>query len=191
MSPSIRAESRAADVLVIGAGAAGLVAALTAAGEATVELLTKSPLNGSTSCLAQGGIAVARGEDDSPELHAEDTVRAGRGLCRPGAVEALTGEAPARVQDLIDLGVPLDLEPSLEAGHSRRRVVHAGGAETGRAIVGTLAERVLAHPRIRISEGERVLGLWSTSERCFGVVTERRRFAAPATVLATGGAAAL
>jgi L-aspartate oxidase len=180
-----------ADVVVVGSGAAGLFAALTAAAEANVQLVTKTSLTSSTSCLAQGGIAVARGAGDSAALHAEDTFCAGRGLSRPSAVRALTDEAPARVEDLIDLGVPLDLEPSLEAGHSRRRVVHAGGAETGRAIVGTLAERVLAHPRIRISEGERVLGLWSTSERCFGVVTERRRFAAPATVLATGGAAAL
>src|SRR5881227_2544931 len=96
------------EVLIVGGGVAGLYAALSAADEAEVIVLTKGPLLTSASYLAQGGVAAAVGEGDSPELHAEDTLRAGRGLSQPSAVEALTREAPARVADLVDLGVPFD-----------------------------------------------------------------------------------
>src|SRR5438128_5072288 len=139
-------------LIVAGGGIAGMYGALCAAAETDVVLLTKGPLFSSASYLAQGGVAAALGADDSPELHAEDTLRAGRGLCRPTAVAALTEEAPARVADLVDLGVPFDSELGLEGGHSRRRVVHAGGAATGERIASILAERVLAHPRIRVVE---------------------------------------
>ena len=81
-------------LVVVGSGVAGLFSALCAAAEGDVLVVTKGPLLASTSLLAQGGIAAAVGEDDSPELHAEDTFAAGRGLCRPGAVRALTEEAP-------------------------------------------------------------------------------------------------
>ncbi|HXF98013.1 MAG TPA: FAD-dependent oxidoreductase, partial [Gaiellaceae bacterium] len=111
-----------ADLLVVGGGVAGLFAALCAAAEADVLLLAKGPLLASTSSLAQGGIAAAVGEDDSPELHAQDTLRAGRGLCRESAVRVLAAEAPARVRDLVELGVELDGDMGLEGGHSRRRV---------------------------------------------------------------------
>jgi L-aspartate oxidase len=179
------------DVTVLGSGVAGLWAALCAASEARVALISKAPLLESTSCLAQGGIAAALGEDDTPSLHAEDTLRAGRGLCRAGAVTALAHEAPARIVDLRELGVPFDDEPSLEGGHSRRRVHHVGGAASGKEIVQVLARRVLEHPRIDVSEGEEALRLWGSERRCFGVVTERRLVAARATIVATGGAAAL
>ena len=129
------------DLIIVGGGIAGMVGALCAAGEADVVLLTKGPLLISASYLAQGGVAAAIGVDDAPELHAEDTARAGRGLCSPAAVTALTQEAPARVADLVDLGVPFDDDLGLEGGHSRRRVVHAEGAATGAVIA-----RVLAGP---------------------------------------------
>ncbi len=174
------------DLIVVGGGIAGMYGALCAATEADVVLLTKGPLLTSASYLAQGGVAAAIGPDDSPELHREDTLRAGRGLCRLGAVEALTREAPARVADLVDLGVPFEEDLGLEGGHSRRRVVHAGGAATGAVIARVLAERVLAHPRIRVCEGERVLALSGT-----GVLTEGSLISAPATLVATGGYAAL
>src|SRR5947208_7860850 len=96
------------DLVVVGGGVAGLYAALCAAVEADVVLLSKGPLLSSTSFLAQGGVAAAVAEDDDPQLHCADTLRAGRGLCRPSAVHALTEEAPARVGDLVDLGVPFD-----------------------------------------------------------------------------------
>jgi L-aspartate oxidase len=179
------------DLLVVGGGVAGLFAALCAAAEARVLVLAKGPLLSSTSSLAQGGIAAAVGEDDSPALHAEDTLRTGRGLSRPSAVAALTGEAPARIRDLVELGVDFDDDLGLEGGHSRRRVVHAGGAATGDRVARRLAERVLAHPCIEVVEGERMQSLWTDEGRCIGVVTEHGAVAARATLLATGGAAAL
>src|SRR5262249_44845547 len=139
-----------------------------------------------TSFLAQGGVAAAVGEDDSSELHAEDTLRAGRGLSRPSAVRALTEEAPARVADLVELGVPFDDGLRLEGGPSRRRVVPPDGGATGARIARVLAERVLAHPRIRVSEGERALAVSGG-----GVRTDRREIAAYGTLIATGGYAAL
>jgi L-aspartate oxidase len=181
----------AADLVVVGGGVAGLFAALCAASEADVLVLAKGPLLASTSSLAQGGIAAAVGSDDSPGLHAEDTLRTGRGLSRPSAVSALTGEAAARIRDLVELGVDFDDDLGLEGGHSRRRVVHAGGAATGDRVARRLAERVLAHPRIRVAEGERMQALWRVGDRCVGVVTDQRRVPARATLLATGGAAAL
>jgi L-aspartate oxidase len=178
-------------LVVVGGGVAGLFAALCAAAEGEVLVVTKGPLLWTSSLLAQGGIAAAVGEDDSPGLHAEDTLRTGRGLCRPSAVKVLTGEAPARIQDLVELGVDFDEGLGLEGGHSRRRVVHAGGAATGDRVERVLAERVLEHPRIRVSEGERMVSLWTGRNRCLGVVTDARAIPARATLLATGGAAAL
>ncbi len=179
------------DIAVIGSGAAGLYAALCAARHARVAVFTKGSLLESTSCLAQGGVAAALGKDDSPELHAEDTLRAGRGLCRPTAVSALTSEAPARIADLMELGVHFSDEPSLEGGHSRRRVLHVDGSASGAEITGVLSARVLENPRIAVHEGEAALKLWCSGERCIGALTERRLVAARATVLATGGVAAL
>ncbi len=120
-----------------------------------------------------------------------DTFRAGRDLCRPSAVEALTREAPARIADLVELGVEFDEGLGREGGHSARRVVHAGGAETGKAISAVLAERVRAHPRIVVADDVRVLELWESEGRCRGVLTDHGPVAARATVLATGGYAAL
>jgi L-aspartate oxidase len=185
------AHTETADLLVAGGGVAGLFAALCAATDGRVLVLTKGPLLASTSSLAQGGIAAAVGEDDSPSLHAEDTLRTGRGLSRPSAVSVLTGEATARIRDLVDLGVAFDDGLGLEGGHSRRRVVHAGGAATGDRVARTLAERVLEHPRIEVVEGARLTALWTTAGRCVGVVTDRGALRARATLVATGGAAAL
>ena len=179
------------ELLVVGAGVAGLYAALCAAPEGRVLVLAKGPLRSSTSSLAQGGIAAALGGDDTPALHAEDTLRTGRGLSRPTAVDALTQEAPARIRDLVELGVEFDDDLGLEGGHSRRRVVHAGGAATGDRVARRLVERLLAHPNIEVAEGERMQSLLRSQERCIGVVTDRRAIRARATLLATGGAAAL
>jgi L-aspartate oxidase len=179
------------DLVIVGTGVAGLYGALCAASEADVELISKGPLLSSASYLAQGGVAAAARAGDSPALHATDTLHAGRGLSRPSAVRVLTEEAPARIVDLVDLGVEFEDEPGREGGHSVARVFHSGGAATGKEIARVLAERVRAHPRIRVSEGEQVLGLWVSAGRCAGVVTDRRAVSARATLLATGGAAAL
>ena len=175
----------------MGGGIAGLSAALAAADEGRVCLLVKAPLDASSSWYAQGGVAAAVGDDDGTDLHLEDTLRAGRGLCRASAVRVLVDEAAARIAELVELGVEFDEGLGLEGGHSRRRVVHAGGAETGSRIARVLAERVHAHPRIDVSIGERVSALWRDGDRCLGVRTERRMLAARATLLATGGYAAL
>jgi len=179
------------DLLVVGGGVAGLFAALCAASEGRVLVLSKGSLRSSTSSLAQGGIAAAVGEGDDPALHAEDTLRTGRGISRPSAVSVLTSEAPARIRDLVDLGVEFDEGLGLEGGHSRRRVVHAGGAATGDRVARTLAERVLAHPRVRVVESARMTDLWTSDGRCVGALTDRGPVRARATLLATGGAAAL
>src|SRR6266545_1566597 len=115
-------QSVSTDLVVVGTGVAGLYAALCAAPECDVLVLSKGPLLSSASYLAQGGVAAAMGEGDAPALHAEDTLRAGRGLCRASAVAVLTGEAPARIVDLVDLGVEFEDEPGREGGHSVARV---------------------------------------------------------------------
>ena len=179
------------DLVIVGSGVAGLSGALCAAAEARVLLVSKGPVLTSSSWLAQGGVAAATAADDAPELHVEDTLRAGRRLCRESAVRALVEEAPARIVDLADLGVPFDDELGLEGGHSRRRVHSVGGAQTGREISRVLAQAVLAHPRIDVSERERARELWLADGRCVGLVTDARAIPARAVMLATGGYAAL
>ncbi len=130
------------DVAVVGAGAAGLYAALCAAREgAAVSLLSAMPLAQTASYWAQGGLAAVLAEDDSPELHLSDTERAGRGAVRCSAAETLVREAPDCVHDLERLGFHFDadrrgrLALGLEGGHSVRRIVHAGGSATGRRLL--------------------------------------------------------
>jgi L-aspartate oxidase len=118
-------------------------------------------------------------------------IRAGRGICRQGAVAVLTGEAPARITDLAEFGVVFDEGLACEGGHSCSRVVHAGDAETGRRIAEVLARRARAHAGIRVREGERVLALRRGSRGCAGVVTDSGPVGARATLLASGGYAAL
>jgi L-aspartate oxidase len=183
---------READLLVVGGGVAGFSAALSAADAgAEVLLIAKGSLRSSNSYLAQGGIAAALASDDSPELHMADTVAAGRGLCRESAVRMLTAEAPARIGELERLGVAFDPDLGREGGHSRRRIVHAGGAETGRRVAEVLAARVREEPRITVSEGERVLALWHAGGCCLGAASEGGPVRARATLLASGGYAAL
>jgi L-aspartate oxidase len=159
--------------------------------------VSRKPLAESASFWAQGGLAAALAADDSPERHAEDTLNAGRGSCRRAAVEVLAREAPGAVAELLRLGVRFDTEGDgslalgLEGGHSARRIVHAGGSETGRALTGRLAELVSSHPGVTVMEGTSVEALWSDGGRCAGAVTDRGAIVAPATVLATGGGAAL
>jgi L-aspartate oxidase len=191
------------DVAVVGAGAAGLYAALTAAREgASVVLVSRSPLAESASYWAQGGIAAALAEDDSVEQHVADTIAAGRKASREGAVRVLCEGAPAAVRDLEDLGVHFDkdlagaLELGLEGGHSRRRVVHAGGSATGRRITRDLSALVATHERIEVLERSTASALWCDGSRCIGVVAERpggglTPVLARGTVIATGGLAAL
>ena len=186
------------DLVVVGGGAAGFWTAIRAAeAGGRIGLISRKPLSESSSYWAQGGLAAALDPSDSPELHAEDTFAAGRGLCRASAVRCLTEEAPAIVRDLIARGVRFDEEPSgavqlaLEGGHSVRRIVHAGGSATGHEITRSLSKMVADHPGIEVHEKTSAVALLGDGSRCLGVLTDRGRFVAPATVLATGGAAAL
>jgi L-aspartate oxidase len=188
-----------ADLAVVGAGAAGLYAAYTGAQRgARVALVSATPLARTASYWAQGGLAAALAVDDSPDLHREDTERAGRGLVRSSAASVLCREAPRTVGDLERLGVHFDadrhgnLALGLEGGHSRRRVVHAGGSATGRRVVRQLSAVVVETPGITVIEGARAARLWTREGRCVGVVCEDgRAIHAPAVILATGGSAAL
>lgn len=176
---------------MVGSGIAGLQAALTAASETEVLLISAGPVERTNSSRAQGGIAAAIGPDDHPELHEQDTYVAGRGLCRPSAVRTLVYEAPARIQDLVAIGVPFEDDLGLEGGHSRNRIVHAGGAATGEHVARSLAAQVMAHPRIEILTGIRVRGLWVEDGECIGVLSDAGAIPGRATILATGGAASL
>jgi L-aspartate oxidase len=174
----VRQKRHTPDVVVVGAGVAGLSAALAAADAgASIRVLAKASHTSSNSYAAQGGVAAAVGPDDDPTLHAADTLAAGRGLCRPSAVRLLTEEAPVRITELRRLGVRFDDGLGREGGHSRARVVHAGGADTGRHIAGVLTARAAEHQRIQLVEGERI--------------TTLAALRGSAVVLATGGYAAL
>jgi L-aspartate oxidase len=196
-SPSARTHD--ADIAVVGAGAAGLYAALCAAREhASVVLVSATPLAQTASYWAQGGLAAALAADDSFELHLRDTELAGRALVRRSAAEVLVREAPDRVRDLQALGVRFDadrfgqLALGLEGGHSVRRVVHAGGSATGRRVVRQLSALAAKEPRITVFERARAQALWTAQDRCRGLVCDDgRAIAARAVVIATGGAAAL
>src|SRR5688500_7768613 len=131
-------------VLVVGSGVAGLHSAWRASEKGEVLLLTKKSLFDSATSYAQGGIAAALGAGDSPELHRRDTLAAGAALCDADAVKVLVEEGPARVQELHAAGADFDLDPSgdfklgREAAHSRKRIVHAHGDQTGAEIARTL-----------------------------------------------------
>ena len=183
------------DVLVVGGGAAGLYAALAIPPQWRVGVITKDNLSLSASDWAQGGIAAALGPDDSPHLHVADTLRAGAGLCELEAVEHLVTHAAPCIHRLVDLGVAFDrsgpdLAMTLEAAHSRKRVLHAADT-TGRAIVSILAEAVLQQPNITVYESAFALDLWLVEGYCRGIVLVQghtlRWLSAQATVLATGG----
>jgi L-aspartate oxidase len=187
---------RTTRTLVLGSGLAGLYAALRAAETGEVVIVTRASLRESASFWAQGGVAAAVGRDDAAELHEADTLRVGRGLCRPAAVELLTEEAPRHLRRLRELGVDFDrhgeeLELALEAGHSRRRIAHAGGGGTGRVIMDAVVRRVLEHPNIEIRDQTPAWGLVADGERCYGAHLPDEVLLARTTILATGGAASL
>lgn len=145
--------------LIIGGGLAGLMTALSMAPE-PVALLSKAALGVETSStLAQGGIAAAVGPDDSPDLHIADTLAAGDAFCDPIVVDRIIRSGPKAIDDLARYGVRFDrdahgqLRLGLEAAHSRKRIVHAGGDASGREIIRALVEKVRATPSILLIEG--------------------------------------
>jgi len=183
--------------VIIGGGAAGLMTALELAPQPVV-LLSKSPLGAEASSMwAQGGLAAAVGEDDSPALHLTDTLAAGAGLCDEAATRRIVDAAPAVVERLARLGVAFDRRTDggwrlgLEAAHGRHRIVHATGDGTGREIMRALIAEVRRTPSITLLEGvearrllvedNAVTGVLAVSER--GVLT----IATDRVVIATGG----
>ncbi|WP_022853303.1 L-aspartate oxidase [Thermodesulfatator atlanticus] len=202
------------DFLVIGSGIAGLSFALKVAELGKVTIITKKRAQDANTTLAQGGIACVLAEDDSFELHIEDTLRVGDGLSRREIVSLVVCQAPERIKELLDLGVPFTRDPedptrlhlTLEGGHSRRRIIHVED-HTGREVENVLLAHVRAHPNIEILENHLAVDLITLCkvyrgcprevlghERCLGayVLDENtgviETFLAKITVLATGGA---
>ena len=187
-----------ADFLVIGSGIAGLRAAISLAEAGRVVILTKADPRESNTGYAQGGIAAAFGSDDSPELHAKDTLAAGDGLCLPEAVDVLVREGPRYVRELMDWGATFDADqsgqPALgrEAAHTVRRVLHVRDA-TGRSIGQVLWHMVSTHPQVRVYGDALALSLSMRDGQCVGATFLDRDgrvegVSAPRTLIATGGA---
>lgn len=189
--------SRTFDVIVVGSGAAGLYATLCLPKHYRILLVTKDKLRTGSSKWAQGGIAAAIAEDDSPELHREDTLQAGAGLCDRQAVEFLVNHAPQAIHSLLELGVAFDrknnkLATTLEAAHSRSRVLHSQDT-TGRAIIDILTARVSERPNIQVLSQAFALSLWQDAPGAaiqgISLLWENQItwIRANAVILATGG----
>jgi L-aspartate oxidase len=199
------------DFLILGSGIAGLSFALKVAPHGRVAIITKKNRAESNTNYAQGGIAAVTSKEDSFELHVRDTLEAGAGLCKEAVVRTIVQEAPARIAELIELGMHFsereipqshgarELDLGKEGGHSRRRILHAKdvtGREIERALLAAIAER----PNIEIFENHLAIDLITnqklgraSDQRCLGVYVldkaagQVETFAAPFTLLATGG----
>ncbi|HTU71678.1 MAG TPA: L-aspartate oxidase [Candidatus Baltobacteraceae bacterium] len=187
-----------AAVVIVGAGIAGLMAALKLAPLPVTVLCKRRLGSGAATDWAQGGIAAAMGTDDSPSLHAIDTQRAGAGISDARIVTILTNDAPARIEELLELGAAFDRDASgelalgREAAHQRRRIVKAGGDATGHEILSTLIAAVREAPTITVVEDITAHDIVLRDGRVAGVHAHDRdgralTFLAPAVVLATGG----
>jgi L-aspartate oxidase len=199
------------DFLVIGGGIAGMTFALEAAAEGRVALLAKRQLEDSNTTQAQGGVAAVWDPEDSPANHAADTIEAGAGLCNRRVVDVVVEEGPARIQELIDLGVRfslkrengaqgVDYDLGLEGGHSHRRILHAAD-HTGQEIMRGLSDAVRGNDRIDVFENHFAIDLLIDEKfgyaigrpQCWGAYVldiargQVEEFTARATLLATGG----
>jgi len=199
------------DFLVLGSGIAGLFFALKVAERGRVAIVTKKNRAESNTNYAQGGIASVTSREDSFELHVQDTLKAGAGLCNEAVVRTIVEEGPARIQELIDLGmrftereIPFtngakELDLGKEGGHSKRRILHARDM-TGREIEHALLRAAERHPTIEVFEDHIAIDLITSQKlgyvkenRCLGAYVLNKRtgevetFASPATLLATGG----
>ncbi len=194
-------DTRRAGVVIVGAGIGGLATALKLA-PMPVTVLSAAPLGeGVASAWAQGGIAAAVGDDDSPELHAADTLAAAGGLADPAVVALVTRAAPASIDDLVALGVRFDRGPDgrfglgREGGHHRHRIIHAAGDATGGEIMRALLVAVRATPSITLLDGMVAEEIIVDDGATRGVIARRGAeaiaLAADAVVLATGGAGGL
>src|SRR6266699_825532 len=195
--PPMPATAPETDFLVIGAGVAGLRAAIELAPAGRVLVLVKREVADSATQLAQGGIAAALSDEDEISLHLQDTLNAGDGLCNPEAARVLVEDAPGRIEELIAWGTQFDREGTKltfgrEGAHSRNRILHAHGDSTGREIQRALYARAKAIPEIAIHEFEFSTDLVSHDGRIVGVRVMDEHGAqstihASAVLLATGG----
>ena len=199
------------DFLVLGSGIAGLSFALKVAPRGRVAIVTKKDRAESNTNYAQGGIAAVTSKEDSFELHMRDTLTAGAGLCKENVVRTIIGEGPARIAELIELGMKFserdapsedggkELDLGKEGGHSKRRILHAKDV-TGREIERALLAAVAQQPNIQIFENHVAIDLITSQKlgyvgenRCLGAYVFDKKagrvwtFTAPVTLLATGG----
>src|SRR6202161_1210459 len=160
------------DFLVLGSGIAGLSFALKAAAAGRVAIVTKKTRAESNTNYAQGGIAAVTSKEDSVEMHVRDTLEAGAGLCRRDVVRTIIGEGPARVAELIELGMKFseregngrrELDLGREGGHSKRRILHAKDV-TGREIERALLNAIAEHPNVEIFENHFAIDLITTQK---------------------------
>ncbi|MEW6110334.1 MAG: L-aspartate oxidase [Nitrospirota bacterium] len=193
-------ESEKVDFLVIGSGVAGLRAAIELAPHGEVLVVTKEKPSESSTEYAQGGIAAVMSDEDRVGIHFEDTLKAGDGLCREDAVKTLVEEGPDRIMELISWGAEFDREGlklalTIEAAHSRRRILHAHGDATGKELERVLLNKVRSFPSVRKYPFAYTVDLIIKDSKCHGayVLKEGNIVAllAGATVLATGGAGQL
>jgi L-aspartate oxidase len=198
MAECPRPEVHEFDFLIVGSGVAGLFTALHLADHGRTAVVTKDRLTECNTEYAQGGIAVSLCPMDTPEDHERDTLAAGAGLCDVPAVRVLTQEGPDAVLELMRLGMRFDrtngeLTLAQEAAHSRRRILHASGDETGHELERTLSRRASVHPQIEILEHTQMTGLLVLEGRCLGVEAlahaegQPLRLLARVVILATGG----
>ena len=194
------------DTLVIGGGVAGLRAAVSAAEQGEVIVLTKAALSQTNTAWAQGGVAAVLREDDSIDAHVRDTLTAGAGLCDESAVRLVCEEGPARVRELFDWGMAVDRDASgepdvgREGGHSASRIYHSGGDATGAEIGRVMEERVRSLATTRVFERCFALDLLTPGPEpgspVLGAITHHPRYGlqviwARSTILASGGAGVL
>ena len=185
------------DFIVVGAGVAGLRAAIELAQSGRVLVLTKQEITESATQYAQGGIAVALSDEDEISLHLQDTLNAGDGLCNPEAARVLVEDAPERIEELIGWGTQFDRDGTKltfgrEGAHSRNRILHAHGDSTGREIQRALYAKAQSLPEISIREFEFSTDLVISEGRVAGVRVindrgEHSTIRASAVLLATGG----
>ena len=188
------------DFLVIGSGLSGQLFSLKASKHGTVNMVTKGRLTESATFRAQGGIAAVVSDEDSIELHVEDTIRVGDGLCHRDIVQQIIQAGPSRIQELVDLGVDFSGEEStgefelgLEGGHSKRRVLHVKD-HTGKDIELALTKQLEREENIVVYENHMAVNLFVRNNRAYGAyildlnTTEVERFVAKTVILATGGA---
>jgi L-aspartate oxidase len=185
------------DFIIVGAGVAGLRAAVELASAGRVLVLAKREVRDSNTELAQGGIAAALSDEDEVSLHLQDTLVAGDGLCNPQAAQVLVEDAPQRIEELIQWGTEFDRDGTKltfgrEGAHSRNRILHAHGDSTGREILRALYAKAKSLKRVHIREFEFSSDLWVDRGRVRGIHLisdqgEKLDVTGSAVLLATGG----